>query len=859
MKKIYFLIVFLSSLLLSKGNVNALVAGDIAIVGYNVDAPIDEFSFILLTDIPSGTVINFTDFGWCSGAGFTGFQSYLPCGVSTGSASDGAITWTSTSAMSCGTQIRVQCQNSLTASSGTVTGLQTQGSITTDYMTFTGSGDQILAFQGNMASPTFITALQFDGAAWSATLAQCTLTSNMSTLPPGLDATTSVIMSTADADNSAYNGTFTSGSPTQLRTAIFNNTNWNTSETVPFTLPIPFTFSCAICVAPSVTGNPPNRTICVNGSTTFPVTATGTGLTYQWQVNTGSGFGNITNGAPYSNATTATLSVSSATAGMTGYIYRCVVTGTCGNATSNNATLTIDNPTTTAGPQTPVSCFGGSNGTATVVASGGIPPYQYSWSPSGGTGSTGTGLSAGTVYTVTVTDNLTCQTTRNFTLTQPTAVQAVAPSDITICSGASTGLVAIAVGGTPGYTYQWQPGSLNGSSQTVTPATTTSYIVTATDANSCTGKDTVVVTVSPNMAQTNASGTSVAGTTTSNNTQTSGGVQYFYNSTCGLITSMQQNVALGTITASTTVLASVPVSLGRPYVARFYEMIPQTNGSGTVTLYFKQSDFNQYNTYASTHGYPLLPQNPTDIAGIDTLRITKVSGGVLGSGVSTLITPTSVSWDATSQYWRVTFFTPSFSYFYVHANNAGSTPLPVTFSSFTVTKEQQTAVLSWTTASERNNSGFIVERSQDGKEFSSIARVETKAIDGFSDMSLSYSYTDKDPVSGMNYYRLVQMDRDGNNTFSTIRSLDFSNRSSFHCYPNPTEGQLTVEHNTDKQELLNLRLTDVMGRVVRQAEMRTAKGFNKTLIQLSGLTSGMYNLTISNNTGVIYHSKIAKK
>lgn len=862
MKKIYFLLILLTAFLFCPREGNAqstLTAGDIAIVGYNGDVTgtSDEFSFILLTDILANTQIHFTDFGWCTGGGF---QKYGPpsCAAGVGAASDGAITWSTAVPLSCGTQIRVFCQNNLAASVGSVVGLQLQGSIAGDYMTLSPSGDQILAFQGTMASPTFITGLNMDGGAWATSLGQCDFTSNPSLLPPGLNATNSLTLTVVDADNAVYNASVTSASPAQLRTAIFNSANWNTSDITPFTLPIAASFSCVACVAPSVTGNPPNRTICENGTTTFPVTATGTGLTYQWQVNTGSGFTNITNGAPYSNATTSTLTITGATAGMTGYTYRCVVTGTCGSANSNSATLTVINITTT-GSQTPVSCFGGSNGTATVVASGGVPPYQYSWSPSGGTGSTGTGLSAGTVYTVTVTDNLTCQTTRNFTLTQPTAVQAVAPSDITICNGASTGLVAIAVGGTPGYTYQWQPGSLNGSSQTVSPTTTTSYIVTATDANSCTGKDTVVVTVSPNMAQSNISGVSVVGTTTSTSSSVSGGVQSFYNGTCGLITSMQQNVALGSITASTTVLASVPVSLGRPYVARFYEIVPQTNGTGTVTLYFKQSDFNQYNAYASLNGYPLLPQNPTDLAGIDTLRITKVSGGPLGSGTSTLITPTSVAWDAVFQYWRVTFFTPSFSYFYVHANNAGSTPLPVVFSSFTATRKEQTSMLTWTTASERNNSGFTVERSNDGKEFNAIGRVETKADGGYSDITLSYSYTDKDPASGINYYRLVQEDRDGNRTFSTIRSLDFSNKPSFHCYPNPTEGLLTIEHNTEKQELLHLRLTDVMGRVVRKSEMYTAKGFNKTLIQLSGLTPGIYNLSISNSTGVIYHSKIVKK
>jgi hypothetical protein len=857
MKKIYFLNIVLLLLLGSIEQVKAqttLAAGDVAIVGYNSDDPSnDDFAFLLLTPISAGTIINFTDFGWASGVDVTGFQT--ACGGA-GAVTDGAVSWTTGTALPCGTQVRILCRNNLAASVGTVTGLQATFNVSTDYMNLVTGGDQVFAFQGTLASPTLITGLNMDGA-WSATLSQCAVTSSQSTLPAALNATNSLAI-TPEIDNATYNGTVTAASPTQLRTAIFNVANWNVNDGTVFPLPIPFTFSCVACVAPSITGNPPNRTICVNGTTTFPVTATGTGLTYQWQVNTGSGFTNITNGAPYSNATTATLTVTGATAGMSGYTYRCVVTGSCGSANSNSATLTVINITTT-GSQTTVSCFGGSNGTATVVASGGIPPYQYSWSPSGGTGSTGTGLSAGTVYTVTVTDNLTCQTTRNFTLTQPTAVQVGASADVTICIGASTSLAAIALGGTPGYTYQWQPGALNGSSQTVSPTTTTSYIVTATDANSCTGKDTTIVTVSPNMAQSNISGASVAGTSASNSTSVSGGIEYYYNGTCGLVSSMQQNVALGTVTASVTVLGSVPVSLGRPYVARFYQMAPQINGAGIVTLYFKQSDFNQYNAYASTHGYPLLPQNPTDVVGIDSLMITKVSPGPLGSGTSTLITPTSVTWDPAFQYWKVTFITPSFSYFYVHANNAGSTPLPVTFSSFIATKQQQTAVLSWTTASERNNSGFTVERSLDGKQFNAIGWVATKAEGGYSDEILSYSYTDKNPASGMNYYRLVQEDRDGNITLSTIRTLDFNDNSSFHCYPNPTEGQLTIEHNSDKQELLNFRLTDVMGRVVRRSEMYTVKGFNKTLIQLSGLIPGIYNLSISNNSGVIYHSKIAKK
>lgn len=94
------LLLFVFSTFLSSSTTysqTTLVAGDIAIVGYNLESIVeDDFTFVLLRDITSGTNIKFTDFGWCSGVDITGFQSANPCGASTGSLSDGAISWTST-------------------------------------------------------------------------------------------------------------------------------------------------------------------------------------------------------------------------------------------------------------------------------------------------------------------------------------------------------------------------------------------------------------------------------------------------------------------------------------------------------------------------------------------------------------------------------------------------------------------------------------------------------------------------------------------------------------------------------------------------------------------------------------------
>lgn len=138
------------------------------------------------------------------------------------------------------------------------------------------------------------------------------------------------------------------------------------------------------------------------------------------------------------------------------------------------------------------SCNNGANGSATVAVSGGTLPYTYSWSPSGGTAATASGLPDGT-YTVTVTDGKGCTTTQSFTLVQPSAL-AVTPSKVDIlCSGAATGLASVVVsGGTPGYTYSWSPTGGNGA--TATGLTAGTYTVTITDSKSCSTTETITIT-----------------------------------------------------------------------------------------------------------------------------------------------------------------------------------------------------------------------------------------------------------------------------------------------------------------------------------------------------------------------------
>src|SRR5690606_18997262 len=109
---------------------------------------------------------------------------------------------------------------------------------------------------------------------------------------------------------------------------------------------------------------------------------------------------------------------------------------------------------TVAVTKTDILCHGGT-GTATVNVTNGVSPLSYSWSPSGGTAATATGLASGT-YTVTVTDAASRTVTGSVTITEPAALLSnIVTTNIT-CNGANNGSITLApTGGVAPYTYLW--------------------------------------------------------------------------------------------------------------------------------------------------------------------------------------------------------------------------------------------------------------------------------------------------------------------------------------------------------------------------------------------------------------------
>jgi gliding motility-associated-like protein len=137
-----------------------------------------------------------------------------------------------------------------------------------------------------------------------------------------------------------------------------------------------------------------------------------------------------------------------------------------------------------------VACNGASTGAATVSTYGGLGPYTYNWSPSGGTSNVATGLSAGN-YTVTVTGSNGCSRTATVNISQPPAISLTVNSTSVNCASLASA-TAIASGGTPTYNYTWSPGSIT--TNTANNLNIGTYTITVKDNNNCISSFTTSIT-----------------------------------------------------------------------------------------------------------------------------------------------------------------------------------------------------------------------------------------------------------------------------------------------------------------------------------------------------------------------------
>lgn len=178
--------------------------------------------------------------------------------------------------------------------------------------------------------------------------------------------------------------------------------------------------------------------------------------------------------------------------------------------------------------------------------------------------------------------------------------------------------------------------------------------------------------------------------------------------------------------------------------------------------------------------------------------------------------------------------------------------LPIRLLSFDADKMDEVSILTWTTVIEENSSGFDVEVSIDGRNWKNIGFVSSQSVSGNSIRSLEYTFTDRMPSSGVNYYRLKMVDLDGYYEYSQVRRVAFGTASGgFVVYPNPTSGNVSIMGLSGSE---TVKVYNSIG--LQVTEHTATEGTNS--IDLSSFAGGTYQIVIISTAGEVQVEQIVK-
>ena len=158
-----------------------------------------------------------------------------------------------------------------------------------------------------------------------------------------------------------------------------------------------------------------------------------------------------------------------------------------------------------------------------------------------------------------------------------------------------------------------------------------------------------------------------------------------------------------------------------------------------------------------------------------------------------------------------------------------SAVLPVDLTKFDVKKTQKSVMLSWATASEKNNDHFDIQKSSNGTHFETIGQVKGN---GTTATGANYNFEDNTPSVGVAYYRLKQVDADAKFIFSQVRSIRFGNNKLVVA---PTLAKETISITVSDDENINYEIINLNGQ-----KILIGKAIGQQIIDVSGLNSGLY-------------------
>ncbi len=180
-------------------------------------------------------------------------------------------------------------------------------------------------------------------------------------------------------------------------------------------------------------------------------------------------------------------------------------------------------------------------------------------------------------------------------------------------------------------------------------------------------------------------------------------------------------------------------------------------------------------------------------------------------------------------------------------------PLPVVLGSFSASlATDNSVVVTWTTEQEVNSSYFLVERSTNGSSWEPIGTVTAK---GNSATASNYSFIDKSPMNGVDYYRLEMVDLGGAQKYSSISVIRSTLVQNISVFPNPAKNYIYVTLG-GSVATAGLRLLDLNGKVLQELRLNASSSNTTVTLPVGGYTQGIYILQALKADGSSQSTKV---
>jgi len=243
--------------------------------------------------------------------------------------------------------------------------------------------------------------------------------------------------------------------------------------------------------------------------------------------------------------------------------------------------------------------------------------------------------------------------------------------------------------------------------------------------------------------------------------------------------------------------------------------------------------------------------DPTNASGTANATI-RLMQGIAGSG----LTPVAID-SATGgvfNYTDVNLANNTQAYYYAEISIAGgyviTSPIwytktsvfPLTLLDFTAkANNEKQVLLQWRTTNEVNSNKFVVERSADGVAFETIGNVTSNNTAGMN----YYQLLDQQPLNGINYYRLKQVDKDGKYSYSNIVAVNLnSSITKVALTPNPARDRIKLQVDAAKASAYTITIADAIGRSMHVMTKTLRQGNNTIDVSVDGLQAGTYFMII---------------